>query len=199
MIAILDYGSGNILSAARAFASFTDCEIVNDTKSAINAKGLVVPGVGAFNSCLTQLKQMGGNEIIKERLSMGRPIFGICVGMQILFNEGIEKGNYSGLGLLPGKIEKLPASTLPHIGWNTVEYSSQSKLYQGIKSNYFYFVHSFGYLKQESDDVEKFAYADYGARFAASYESDLITATQFHPEKSGENGLKIIENWVNNL
>ncbi|MEN9679858.1 MAG: hypothetical protein RLZ57_987 [Actinomycetota bacterium] len=197
MIAILDYGSGNLRSAERAFQKTSENVIVtSDSKLAMDAEGLVVPGVGAFESCMMGLKKANGFEIIKTRIENRAPIFGICIGMQVLFESGTENGNHEGIGVLPGQVSKLPAKVLPHMGWNTVDLMGDSKLFKGVENERFYFVHSYAVT---NFNFEIQAISDYEGKFLAAVESGVISATQFHPEKSGAAGLKLIENWVVNL
>lgn len=193
MIAILDYGSGNLRSAQRAFATTgRDVDITSDYESALNADGLVVPGVGAFAACMDGLLGVRGDEIVRKRLAAGRPTLGICVGMQILFAHGVEHQGSDGVGIWPATVEKLSAPILPHMGWNTVSAPSDSKLFKGVESESFYFVHSYG-VKSSVGAVE--TWTDYHGAFIAALEDGAIAATQFHPEKSGEAGLHLIKNW----
>ena len=197
MIAILDYGSGNLRSAERALQKTSENVIVtSDSKLAMDAKGLVVPGVGAFESCVLGLKKANGLEIIRTRIKNRAPIFGICIGMQVLFESGTENGNFEGIGVLPGQVSKLPAKVLPHMGWNTVEIMGDSKLFKGVEKERFYFVHSYAVTKF---NFATQAISDYEGKFLAAVETGVISATQFHPEKSGAAGLKLIENWVASL
>jgi glutamine amidotransferase len=195
LIAILDYGSGNVLSAARAFETTGESVVITrDAKSALNAKALVIPGVGAFGACVAQLLSIGGNEIIQARVEKELPIFGICVGMQILFESGIEKGNHLGLGIFSGTVKQLNAPVLPHIGWNQIESSKNNPLFSGIENERFYFVHSYA-VKSNQDSNAIISKCNYGEEFISSISKDNISATQFHPEKSGSAGLKLISNW----
>ena len=202
MIAILDYGSGNLRSAQRAFASTGEVvEVTSNRRVALEADGLVVPGVGAFQSCMNGLLAIRGDEIIRERLVKNRATLGICVGMQILFTTGLEpsladEGKTAGVGIWPGAIRKLTAPILPHMGWNTVDSDARSILFQGIADQSFYFVHS--YAATESVGSMQ-AWTQYGERFLAAAEDGPISATQFHPEKSGRAGLKLIKNWLTTL
>lgn len=202
MIAILDYGSGNLRSAQRAFAaSGEDVQITSDPKLCREAAGLVVPGVGAFQSCMSGLLQVHGDEIIRERVALERPTLGICIGMQILFEVGVEptrtySGESAGVGVLPGVVSKLSAPILPHMGWNTVAVEEGFSLFRGIEEEFFYFVHSYAAL-EKVEGVH--AWSEYGGKFLAAVESGALAATQFHPEKSGRAGLQLIENWIEKL
>lgn len=197
MIAILDYGSGNLRSAQRAFEN-TGREVVitSDFDLALNADGLVVPGVGAFAACMEGLRAVRGEVIVRERVAAGRPTLGICVGMQILFSQGVEHGNHSGVGIWSAKVEKLNAPILPHMGWNTVNVAAQSQLLKGLETQSFYFVHSYA-VKQVNAPIVSTAH--HGEDFIAAIEDGVVSATQFHPEKSGEAGLQLIQNWVDTL
>lgn len=201
MIAILDYGSGNIRSAQRAFQrGYKEVVVTSDYQTALKSNGLVIPGVGAFGACMQGLRAVRGDELIKERLSSGKKIFGICVGMQILFSESselYEGKTVSGVGVFSEKVEKLSAPVLPHIGWNSLSDADKSSTFSTVEKELFYFVHSYG-VNQAVENATNI-YSEYGKKFVAAVETDLITATQFHPEKSGVAGLKLIENWVNKL
>ena len=199
MIAILDYGSGNLRSAERAFAlagSLLGHETVvtADPDLCQASDGLVVPGVGAFGACMEQLLSVRGDLIIKERANAGKPILGICVGMQILFESGSEKGGHSGLGILEGSVDRIDAPILPHIGWNTVESPTDSRLFQGIHDQSFYFVHSFAAKKPVSGAVN--SWTEYGEPFLSAVEQGAVSAVQFHPEKSGVAGGQLITHWI---
>ena len=197
MLAILDYGSGNVRSALRAFeTSGEDVVLTSDYSVALEAKGLVVPGVGAFGACMDGLRSVKGDQLVRERLQLGRPTLGICVGMQIFFAQGVEHGNHDGVGIWPSTVEKLSALVLPHMGWNTVKPSPDSQLFNGIEGESFYFVHSYGVTECE---VGAQSWSDYDGAFLAAIEDGAISATQFHPEKSGAAGLKLIKNWVSTL
>ena len=201
MIAILDYGSGNLRSAERACEE-TNHEVIitSDPSKALLADGLVVPGVGSFGGCIEGLNSINGAEIIKERNTAGKKTLGICVGMQILFDSSEEKFNGSepsGLGLLSGKVSKLAAPVIPHIGWNLLVAASESLLFKGIENERFYFVHSYAALETTSN--VKTTTSNYGTQFISAIESDTISAVQFHPEKSGAAGLQLLKNWAGNL
>lgn len=202
MIAILDYGSGNLRSAQRAFET-TGAEVVvtSDRKVALEAKGLVVPGVGAFQSCMSGLVGIGGDEIIRERYSKQRPTLGICIGMQILFSEGLEPslkkaGSTPGVGIWQGSVSKLNSPVLPHMGWNTVSAAQGSILFEGVEDESFYFVHSYA---AKTAVGQKVSWTEYGERFVSAVEDGVMSATQFHPEKSGSAGLRLIKNWTTTL
>lgn len=197
MIAILDYGSGNLRSALRAFETTgRQVTLTSDAQVAADADALVVPGVGAFGACMSGLKAVSGDQIIKSRVTAGKPTLGICVGMQILFEQGVEHGNFPGVGVLNGKVEKLPAPVLPHMGWNTVQITGTSKLFKGIENESFYFVHSYAVMNYQGNS---YATTNYHGEFIAALEAGTISATQFHPEKSGAAGLRLIKNWVESL
>ena len=198
MIAILDYGSGNLRSAQRAFErSGHETFVTSDPEICRSSDGLVVPGVGAFGACMDQLLAAGGDLIIQERIAAAKPILGICVGMQILFDSGSEKGGSSGLGVFSGDVSQIEAPILPHIGWNTVEADPESRLFEGIGEERFYFVHSFA-AKRAVDGAEN-SWCNYGEDFIAAVERGPVSAVQFHPEKSGAVGARLIANWVGTL
>lgn len=200
MIAILDYGSGNLRSAERAFATAgKDVVVTSDRSVALEAEGLVVPGVGAFAACMNGLNAVDGAAIVRERLAKERPTLGICIGMQIMFSEGTEhseNGAHAGIGIWQGSVSKLEAPILPHMGWNTVEASATSTLFNGVEGESFYFVHS--YAAKNSVGTTQ-AWSTHGEKFLAAVEDGYISATQFHPEKSGAAGLALIKNWVRSL
>ena len=200
MIAILDYGSGNLRSAERAFAtSGKDVVVTSDRAVALEAEGLVVPGVGAFAACMNGLNAVDGAAIVRERLAKERPTLGICIGMQILFSQGTEHSEsaaHAGVGIWDGVSSKLDAPILPHMGWNTVETNPDSILFKGIESESFYFVHSYA-AKRAVGKMQ--AWSTHGEKFLAAVEDGYISATQFHPEKSGSAGLALIKNWVGSL
>ncbi|MEI8214626.1 MAG: imidazole glycerol phosphate synthase subunit HisH, partial [Actinomycetota bacterium] len=149
MIAILDYGSGNLRSAQRAFeTSGREVVITSDYDVALNAEGLVVPGVGAFAACMKGLTEIRGDQLVRERISLKRPTLGICVGMQILFSRGVEHGDHSGVGVWDATVEKIDAPILPHMGWNTVQAGAATTLFKGIEKESFYFVHSYAVMQK---------------------------------------------------
>ena len=197
MIAILDYGSGNLRSAQRAFeTSGREVVITSDYEVALNADGLVVPGVGAFAACMEGLITVRGDQIVRERIAAARPTLGICVGMQILFSQGLEHGVHPGVGIWDATVEKLEAPILPHMGWNTVKAGAGSQLFNGVEEESFYFVHSYA-VKNPVGAISTLS--NYGEDFLAAVEDGAIAATQFHPEKSGDAGLHLIKNWVQTL
>ena len=200
MIAILDYGSGNLRSAERAFAT-TGQEVVltSDPAIALEADGLVVPGVGAFSSCMNGINAVNGVTIVQKRIKKERPVLGICIGMQIMFSQGTENSQgepFKGMGIWNGVVNRLNAPILPHMGWNTVDADPDSVLLKGIEEEPFYFVHSYA---AKSAVGERQGWSFHGERFLAVVEDGYVCSTQFHPEKSGTAGLKLIRNWVDSL
>jgi len=205
-VVVLDYGSGNIHSAAKALeAAGATVEITADPARAQEADGLFVPGVGAFAAVMEQLQAVRGGAIIERRLAGGRPVLGICVGMQVMFERGIERGHdIAGLGEWPGTVHELTAPVLPHMGWNLVEPPQGSALFAGLESERFYFVHSNGVTDWTFDPVgalapPKVTWSQHGERFIAAVENGPLTATQFHPEKSGAAGIRLLGNWLSTL
>ena len=199
---MLDYGSGNLRSAQRALQRVgATVAVTSDRSAALAADGLVVPGVGAFEACMTGLRGIGGDEIIAERVAAGRPVLGVCVGMQILFAHGVEFGVESrGCGQWPGSVTKLDAPVIPHMGWNVVEAAPGSRLFTGIPADArFYFVHSYAAQKWEGDPSALLTWATHHVRFLAAVEDGPLAATQFHPEKSGDAGAALLTNWVEGL
>ena len=205
-VAVFDYESGNVHSAVKALAAAgADVELTRDRDRALEADGLVVPGVGAFAAVRDALFAHGGDEIIDRRLAGGRPVLGICVGMQVMFERGVERGqNTEGLGEWPGTVAELDAPVLPHMGWNTVEPGEGSVLFRGIEQERFYFVHSFAAKSWTLDVTAPFpqpavTWATHGERFLAAVENGPLSATQFHPEKSGDAGIRLLRNWTESL
>ncbi len=204
---LLDYGSGNIRSAYRALErAGAEVELTADRSAAQEADGLVVPGVGAFRSCVEGVRAVRGHEVIGRRLAGGRPVLGICVGMQIMFEHGVEHGEDTpGLDEWPGVVERIQAPVVPHMGWNTVDVAEGSTLFDGIEDERFYFVHSYGVrewqLKTDGRTrPPKVSWAEHGGdRFVAAVENGPLSATQFHPEKSGDAGAALLRNWVESL
>ncbi|MBB4136833.1 imidazole glycerol phosphate synthase subunit HisH [Gordonia humi] len=207
-VALLDYGSGNLRSAQRALErAGAEVEITADFDTALNAEGLLVPGVGAFAACMEGLLAVRGERIIGRRLAGGRPVLGICVGMQILFGRGVEFGvDTPGCDEWPGSVTRLQADVLPHMGWNSVDAPDDSALFAGIDDDArFYFVHSYGVQSWEMDSdgskiaPPKLTWADHGGPFLAAVENGPLSATQFHPEKSGDVGAHLLRNWIEGL
>jgi glutamine amidotransferase len=205
-IVVLDYGSGNLRSAERALARVgADVTVTADPDAALDADGLVVPGVGAFAACMAGLRSVGGDKLIAQRLASGRPVLAICVGMQVLFASGEEHGERTeGCGLLPGTVERLEAPVLPHMGWNTVSPPPGSTLFAGIgPGTRFYFVHSYGLRYARAgllrDSSAQVTWTTHGEPFAAAVEDGLLSATQFHPEKSGDAGATLLTNWLETI
>jgi imidazole glycerol-phosphate synthase subunit HisH len=205
-VLVLDYGSGNLRSAERALARAGAAVTVSaDRRAALAADGLVVPGVGAFAACMAGLDSVGGAQVIRARVAAGRPVLGVCVGMQVLFTRGSEHGDdVAGCAEWPGLVERLRAPVLPHMGWNTVGASPGSRLLRGVAGERFYFVHSYGVRVWEpagrSGPDPAVSWTAYGPeRFVAAVEDGALAATQFHPEKSGEAGAHLLANWVEDL
>jgi imidazole glycerol-phosphate synthase subunit HisH len=208
-VVVLDYGSGNLRSAERALARVgADVEVTSDFRTASEADGLVVPGVGAFAACMAGLRAVDGPRLIGRRLAGGRPVLGICVGMQILFERGLEHGqDAEGCGEWPGVVEPLKAPVLPHMGWNTVAAPAGSVLFDGLADQRFYFVHSYGVrsfpLAEDTRPTPLprplVTWAEHGERFVAGVENAALSATQFHPEKSGDAGAQLLTNWLGTL
>jgi glutamine amidotransferase len=201
-VVVLDYGSGNLRSAQRALERVgADVEVTADPAAAAAADGLMVPGVGAYQACMTGLHGIGGEKIIAERLADDRPVLGVCVGMQILFARGVEFGVESaGCGQWPGSVVHLDAPVVPHMGWNTVEPPATTRLFAGIDpAARFYFVHSYAAQAWEGDPAAKLTWATHHVRFLAAVEDGALWATQFHPEKSGDAGAALLANWLKEL
>jgi glutamine amidotransferase len=206
VVAVLDYGSGNVHSAAKALElAGASVDLTADRARVAAADGLFVPGVGAFSAVMSQLGAVKGAELIDRRLAGGRPVLGVCVGMQVLFDNGLERGNETpGLGEWPGVVRELAAPILPHMGWNTVEAPDGSVLFEGIENERFYFVHSFAAQDWSLDPTPPMkqahlTWAEHGSRFLAAVENGPLAATQFHPEKSGEPGIRLLRNWLASL
>lgn len=208
-IAVFDYGSGNIRSAVRMLERLgASVELTSDYKACLAADGLVVPGVGNFHACAAGLAKVHGPRIIETRLAGGRPVLGICVGMQIMFDGSTEPASrrHQGLGEWPGTVERLPASVVPHMGWNTVDVAEGSRLFAGVEGERFYFVHSYAAQEWTLEATGAFAvvapkvtWSEHGAPFVAAVENGPLTATQFHPEKSADAGAHLMQNWLGGL
>ena len=205
-VVVLDYGSGNLRSAERALARVgADVTVTADLAAAAECDGLVVPGVGAFAACMAGLRGIGGEKVIASRLAAGRPVLGICVGMQVLFAAGVEHGlRTEGCGVFPGTVDRLDAPVLPHMGWNTVAPGEGSVLFAGIPDGTrFYFVHSYGLRMRDAGPLTEagatISVTEHGEPFAAAVERGQVAATQFHPEKSGDAGAEVLSNWLATL
>ena len=205
-VVVLDYGSGNIRSAERALTrAGAAVEVTADVEAAENADGLVVPGVGAFEACMAGINAVNGGRTIGRRLAGGRPVLGICVGMQVLFETSREHGTtVEGLGEWPGVVEKLKAPILPHMGWSTLSPPPGSMLFSGVEQERFYFVHSYAVLEWELQTYGRttaplVTWAEHGEPFVAAVENGPLAAVQFHPEKSGDAGAQLLRNWVEQL
>lgn len=205
-VVVLDYGSGNVHSAVKALAKAgAEVTLTRDATAVANADGLLVPGVGAFDAVMEQLRAVRGDEMIDRRLAGGRPVLGICVGQQVMFARGIERGHDTeGLGQWPETVHELRADVLPHMGWNTVDAPEDSVLFRGIRNERFYFVHSCGATEWSIEGRgettrPRVTWAEHGERFVAAVENGPLTTTQFHPEKSGEAGIQLLRNWIATL
>ncbi|CAM5335661.1 imidazole glycerol phosphate synthase subunit HisH [Leifsonia shinshuensis] len=205
-VVVFDYGTGNVHSAVKALeAAGANVELTGNRRRAQEADGLLVPGVGAFAAVIEALRRSHGDEVIDRRLAGGRPVLGICVGMQVLFERGVEHGlETEGLGEWPGQVDLLRADVVPHMGWNTVEAPEDSVLFDGVRDERFYFVHSYAAQDWTLEATGPFpqprvTWAEHGSRFVAAVENGPLSATQFHPEKSGEAGLKLLRNWIGSL
>ncbi|HEY0932360.1 MAG TPA: imidazole glycerol phosphate synthase subunit HisH [Trebonia sp.] len=205
-VVVLDYGSGNLRSAERALArAGAGVTVTADPGAALDCDGLVVPGVGAFAACMAGLRGIGGDKVIARRVEAGRPVLGICVGMQVLFAQGAEFGlRTEGCGVFPGTVDRLDAPVLPHMGWNTVAPPGDSVLFGGIPDGTrFYFVHSFGLRMRDAGPLlaagAQITVTEHGEPFAAAVEQGVVAATQFHPEKSGDAGAAVLRNWLATL
>jgi glutamine amidotransferase len=208
---VLDYGSGNLRSVVRALErAGATVTLTADKQAALEAEGLVVPGVGAFAACMTGLRAVKGPEVIGRRLAGGRPVLGICVGMQVLFETGVEHGVVTeGCGEWPGTVERIQAPVVPHMGWNTVDVPEDSRLFAGVEEERFYFVHSYAVrdwtlVTNGRTRPPLVSWTEPGPegssdRFVAAVENGPLCATQFHPEKSGDAGARLLENWIRTL
>jgi imidazole glycerol-phosphate synthase subunit HisH len=201
-VVVLDYGSGNLRSAQRALERVgASVEVTADARAATAADGLVVPGVGAFEACMTGLRKIAGERLIAERVAGGRPVLGVCVGMQILFARGVEFGvETKGCGQWPGAVTRLDAPVIPHMGWNLVKPGGGSALFKGLDpTTRFYFVHSYAAQRWEGSSEAVLTWATHQVPFLAAVEDGPLAATQFHPEKSGDAGAAVLSNWVEGL
>ncbi|GAB3244800.1 imidazole glycerol phosphate synthase subunit HisH [Arthrobacter pigmenti] len=206
-VAVLDYGSGNVHSAVRALErAGAEVALTADPDAVVEADGLVVPGVGAFSAVMRGLKAVDGIRLIGRRVAGGRPVLGICVGLQILFDGSTEHSSTEpGMGEWPGTVERLPSDVVPHMGWNTAQPPEGSRLFDGIENERFYFVHSYAVQKWEFEVTQprmtppRVTWAEHGVPFIAAVENGPLSATQFHPEKSGDAGAALLGNWIKSL
>lgn len=206
-VTVLDYGAGNVRSAVRALEEAGAQVILSRAEEdVLGADGLVVPGVGAFKAVMDGLRQADAIRMIGRRVAGGRPVLGICVGLQVMFEKGVEHGiETDGLGEWPGTVELLRAPVVPHMGWNTVKAPAGSTLFAGIENERFYFVHSYGVQEWTFDQNNEamlppqVTWANHGLDFIAAVENGPLSATQFHPEKSGEAGIRLLQNWISSL
>jgi len=215
---LYDYGSGNIRSGERALErAGASVEVTSSVERAVEADGVVVPGVGAFAACMESLRAVGGADMVERRVALGRPMLAICVGHQVLYERGDEHGvSTAGLGVWPGAVSRIRASVLPHVGWNTVEASGAPEMFDGLGDQRFYFVHSYAAHGEASDadgaasagpgaaspapSPQAVAWSTYGEdTFVAGVQDGALWSTQFHPEKSGDAGLALLRNWVSTL
>lgn len=199
MIGIIDYDAGNIKSVEKALQSLgQETAVTRDPETLLQADKVILPGVGAFGDAMGRLRQYGLEEVIHQIAEKGTPFLGICLGLQLLFDSSEESPGVKGLGLLPGKILRIPDGEglkIPHMGWNSLDITPGARLFRGIpQDSYVYFVHSY-YLKAEDPAIVA-ASAQYGVSIHASVERDNVFACQFHPEKSGEIGLRILKNFI---
>jgi glutamine amidotransferase len=209
-LVVFDYGFGNVRSMVRTLQAVgADVTLTADYRRSFEADGLVVPGVGAFKACVEGLHAAGGDRVIRDRLADGRPVLGVCVGLQVMFEEGVEGGTRSsGLGFAGGTVERLDADVVPHMGWNTVEAPATSRLFEGLDDERFYFVHSYGVLdphdtarndanNSTASEPNNLTWCTYGrSRFVAAFEHGALFGTQFHPEKSAQAGQQLLRNWI---
>lgn len=208
-VVVFEYGAGNIHSACQALAEMGARVTLTDGAQKVrDADGVMVPGVGAIGYVMDRFRSHGGQDLMLERVQADKPLLGICVGMQILFQDATEKGAHEGLGFFNGTVEELPAARLPHMGWGQVQCPVGSQMFQDIADAHFYFVHSYARLLQPGQAIENCQHPDrtvlttaapHGTQFAAALESGPLWATQFHPEKSGAAGLRLLGNWLNTI
>ncbi len=205
-VAVFDYGSGNVHSACRALeAAGAEVVLTSDRKVLLESDGMLLPGVGAFASVMRNLAEHNAASLVDQRLTAGRAVLGICVGMQVMFEHGVEHGiDTEGLAQWPGSVTMLDSPTLPHMGWSKVDSDPKSVLFEGVEEERFYFVHSYAAKTWELDIQPPFVkaaltWSEHGERFLASVENGPLSATQFHPEKSGEAGLQLLRNWIRSI
>ncbi|HEY7718002.1 MAG TPA: imidazole glycerol phosphate synthase subunit HisH [Pedococcus sp.] len=209
-VVVLDYGSGNVRSAVRALEHVGAAVVLTaDHAAVLAADGLLVPGVGNFHACMAGLRAADGPRLIETRLAGGRPVLGVCVGMQVMFEGSDEPSErpVEGLGEWPGTVSRLHADVVPHMGWSDLRAAEGSTLFAGVERERFYFVHSYAATRWSlptptgsfAPMAPKVTWASHGEDFVAAVENGALAATQFHPEKSGDAGLALLENWVRSL
>ncbi len=209
-VVVLDYGSGNVRSAVRALERVgARADLTADPARAAEADGLVVPGVGAFAAVMGGLAAVDAPRLVERRLAGGRPVLGICVGMQVMFELGVEHGvETAGLAQWPGVVERLHADVVPHMGWSPVRPPEDTTLFEGVESERFYFVHSYAVLTDPAANLgtsgtrtrlPRVTWGEHGEPFVAAVENGALAATQFHPEKSGDAGAHLLRTWVASL
>ncbi|GGB42117.1 imidazole glycerol phosphate synthase subunit HisH [Flexivirga endophytica] len=206
-VVVLDYGSGNVRSVVRMLERVgAQVTLTADRQAAVRADGLYVPGVGAFHACMTGLRTAGGAEIIADRLRLGRPVLGVCVGFQVLFDGSTEPTSIQppppGLGHFAGIVERLDAPVVPHMGWSNVTPAPGSRLFDGVRDERFYFVHSYAARRLDASRIggePVVTTAEHGTSFVAAIEDGALAGTQFHPEKSGDAGAQLVDNWLRTL
>ncbi|MBP1906576.1 glutamine amidotransferase [Paenibacillus turicensis] len=200
-VAIVDYGMGNLHSVGKAVERLGHQVIVAASQAEIEAAdGVILPGVGAFGDAMKQLSQTGLDKVLQDVVTRGQPLLGICLGMQLLFDESVEHGNYQGLGILPGKVVRFVEGELkiPHMGWNKLQFKAENDaLLAGLEEGYVYFVHSYHVLPTDRADL--LAVTDYGHEVTAIVGRGNVYGMQFHPEKSSELGMALLESFLNNV
>lgn len=199
-VVIVDYGSGNLRSAQRALEHVgATVEVTQDIQLAERADAVVVPGVGAFAACMAGIRERGVDVMLRDRVARSAPVLGICVGMQVMFEQGVEHGiTTAGIGIFPGVVDQLHAPVLPHMGWDTVDVGHGSQLFAGLAGERFSYVHSYA-VRDWHTLTGVVTTCTYGETFVAAVEAGSVMATQFHPEKSGDAGLQLLENWLQTL
>ncbi|MBP1932603.1 imidazole glycerol phosphate synthase subunit HisH [Ammoniphilus resinae] len=198
MIAIIDYGMGNLHSVSKAIERLGyDYQIIDQPEQLKEAQGAILPGVGAFGDAMRNLQERDFIPAIKQYAASGRPLFGICLGMQLLFAESEEHGNHQGIGLFPGVVRRFQGDyKVPHMGWNKLQFLREHSILQGVEEGYAYFVHSYFLQPETTDSDVLLATADYYQEVPAIIGKGNVMATQFHPEKSGEVGMQILRNFA---
>ncbi|NOU63539.1 imidazole glycerol phosphate synthase subunit HisH [Paenibacillus sp. LMG 31461] len=197
MIAIIDYGMGNLHSVSKAVERLGyEAVVTGDPEQILAAEGAILPGVGAFGDAMEHLRESGLDEVVKQYAASGKPLIGICLGMQLLFTSSEEHGQHEGLGLLPGSVVRFRGDyKVPHMGWNRLSYKqSESPIFKGIEEGYVYFVHSYHVKPERESDL--LAVTDYYQPVTAIVGRDNVYGMQFHPEKSGDNGMQLLGNFL---